>query len=61
MQAGGYLCLVSLTIKRCNLDDYKKIMTLKSCNYVDSKYPPPNDSSDGYKYTSISIKKGVGF
>jgi len=35
MNNGRYLCIASPTIKRRDLSGYKKIITCKSCNYVD--------------------------
>jgi len=41
MNSGGYFCMAISTFKQCDLGSYKKIITCKSCNYVDvdPKYP----------------------
>ena len=39
MDSDRYLCMASPTIKRRDLSDYKKIITCKTCSYIDPKYP----------------------
>jgi len=46
-------------IKPRDPGSYKKFVTRKSCSYVIQDIRTHHDSSSGYKYTSISIKKGV--
>ena len=38
MNSGEYICMVIPTIKQRDLGGYKKIITCKSCSYIDSTY-----------------------
>jgi len=61
MNSYGYLCMTIPIIKRRDLEGYKKIITCKSCSYIDPKYLTHNDNSKEYLYNSFTIESDVGF
>ena len=51
--------MVIPTIKWHDLGSYENLITFSLYSYRDPKYLHLDDSSGGYKYTPISIKKGL--
>ena len=61
IDSDGYLCRVIPIIKRRDLGGYKEIIRVNHTIMWIQNIRTHEDNSDGYKYFSLSIKKGVSF